>query len=66
MAIGLSTALLLGGLAASGVGSAVKAKKQSTAAKKAAEQQVQGTREASGYVREGLGQLGQLYLPLHQ
>jgi hypothetical protein len=54
---------MLGGLAASGVGNTVKAKKQSTAAKKAAEEQQRGTREASGYQREALNQLGQLYSP---
>jgi hypothetical protein len=63
MAIATSTALMLGGLAASGVGSAVQSKKSNSAAKKAAEQQYQGTQQASGYMREGLGQLGQLYSP---
>jgi hypothetical protein len=63
MAVATATALMLGGLAASGVGSAVKAKKQATAAKQAAEQLVQGTKEATGYVQQGLGQLGQLYAP---
>jgi len=62
MAIGLGTALAIGAIS-SAAGSAVKAKKQSTAAKKAAEQQVQGTQDASGYAREGLGQIGQLYAP---
>jgi hypothetical protein len=61
--MGVATGLMLGGLAAQGVMGAVKAKKQSNAAKKASEDQVKGTQEASNYVREGMGQIGQLYAP---
>jgi hypothetical protein len=63
MAIATSTALMLGGMAAQGVAGAVKAKKQSTAAKKAAEEQAKSAQQAQGYTREGLAQMSQLYSP---
>jgi hypothetical protein len=55
--------IFAGGLIASGVGNYLKNKKESDNAKKAAAAQVKGTEQASGYTREGLGQLSQLYSP---
>ena len=62
MAIALGTALAISA-AASAAGSGIKAKMQSNAAKKASEQQVQGTGEASRYMQQGLQNLNQLYSP---
>lgn len=62
MAIGLGTALTIGAIA-SAAGSGTKAVMQSRAANKAAKQQEAGARQASGYLQQGLGQLGQLYQP---
>jgi len=59
----VATGLMLGGLLAQGISGAVKAKKQSTAAKKAADAQLKASQESSNYLREGMGQLSGLYAP---
>jgi hypothetical protein len=62
MAIATGTALALAAGASAG-SSLLGAHKQSSAAKKAAEQQAQATAQAQNYYRQGLGQLGQMYAP---
>jgi len=62
MAIALGTALAVGAIA-SAAGAGTKAVIQSKAAKNAADQQVQGTKEASSKMQEGLDRLGGLYSP---
>jgi hypothetical protein len=58
--MGLATGLMMGGMAAM---KAIGAAKQSSAAKKAATEQQKATDQATGYLREGMGQMAGLYSP---
>lgn len=61
----MAVALIGLGIAAGSqiIGGAIKAKKQSTAAKKAAEEQVKATQESNRLYQQGMGQMGSLYAP---
>jgi len=60
MAVGTALAIAAG---AQALGGLFKAKTQSSAAKKAAQDQVKASNQAANYMQQGMGTLGQLYAP---